>query len=70
MQVVSEAPELLTTEEVARRLRVSRSTVSRWASDGELRVVRIGGVLRFHAADIEALIHATQADPPVDAAVG
>ena len=50
------APELLTAAQVARRFNVSRSTVSRWTADGILTAVRIGTVLRYRAADVEALI--------------
>jgi PTS system nitrogen regulatory IIA component len=53
---VSESPDLLTTQEVAEFLRVSRVTVVRWVRDGTLPGVKIGGVLRFRRSDIEALI--------------
>ncbi|GAA4141418.1 helix-turn-helix domain-containing protein [Actinomadura keratinilytica] len=52
-----ELPDLLTTAEVAALFRVARSTVSGWASRGLLPPVRTpSGRLRFHRADIEALL--------------
>jgi excisionase family DNA binding protein len=48
--------ELLTAEEVAERVRVSERTVWRWAKTGVLRPIRIGGITRFGASDIEALL--------------
>lgn len=49
---------MMTTAEVAERLRVSTQTVSRWAKSGTLMSVRIGGVLRFRRSDIDALVAA------------
>lgn len=46
----------LTANEVARRLGVSRATVYRWASEGTLASVRIGGTVRFNAEDVDALL--------------
>ena len=44
------------TAEVARILRVSPKTVSRWAREGKLpHLVTLGGHRRFPAADIEQL---------------
>lgn len=48
--------ELLTTSEVASRLRVSVRTVQRMARDEQLRRVRIRGAWRIVAADVDALI--------------
>lgn len=54
--------ELLTTSEVARRLRVSVATVNRYAREGLLRAVVLpGGQRRFAATDIEALATPVQA---------
>lgn len=50
------ATNLLTAVEVARRLRVSRATVYRWAEDGTLAAVRIGGTVRFHPDVVAALM--------------
>jgi len=48
--------ELLTATEVADRLRVSRSTISRWLRDGVLVGVKIGGVLRFPSDEVDQLL--------------
>lgn len=46
----------LTTGEVARRLRVNRSTVTKWANSGALPFFTLpSGQRRFHAADIDAI---------------
>jgi excisionase family DNA binding protein len=51
------ARELLTTAEVAEMLRVSRSTVTRYARLGQLPVIRLpSGYLRFRREDIERLL--------------
>lgn len=34
--------EILTIEDVAKRLKVSKRTVYRWVDDGDLKVARIG----------------------------
>jgi excisionase family DNA binding protein len=49
---------LLTTEEVARRLRVSTRTVYRLTASGRLAPVRLSesGPLRFSADDVDELI--------------
>lgn len=58
----SAAETLLKPVEVAARLRVSRSTISRWTTDGTLPAVRLGkGVLRYRPADIDALLAREQA---------
>jgi excisionase family DNA binding protein len=46
---------LLTSSEVAERLRVNVATVRRYASNGALPAVRLGGAYRFPAARIEQL---------------
>jgi excisionase family DNA binding protein len=49
--------ELLTTAEVARMLRVSRSTVTRYVRLGQLKAIRLpSGYLRFRRRDVEALL--------------
>lgn len=51
--------ELLTTAEVAARLRVSIATVNRWARLGLLRAVDLPGrTRRYRAEDVDALIAA------------
>lgn len=49
--------DLLTTGEVAAALRVTESTVARWARSGRLSVVRLpGGTFRFRRSDVERLL--------------
>jgi hypothetical protein len=47
---------LLTEIETAAALRVTDRTIRTWAANGILHVVRIGGVRRYRASDIAALI--------------
>lgn len=54
-------PELLTAEEVAAALRVSPTTVYRWAADGVLPELRIASTVRFRREDVEALLHGKRA---------
>lgn len=52
--------ELLTTRQVAELAKVSRQTVSRWASEGKLPAVTLpGGQLRFSKVDIDAMLTPT-----------
>jgi len=58
------APELLTAQEVADFLRVSRGTVLEWSRRGLLRCVvlrvgRVRAVRRWRRVDVEALISPT-----------
>jgi excisionase family DNA binding protein len=54
---VRRSDELLTTEEVATRLRVHKATVARWARSGVLEAVRVTGrTIRFRASDVDALL--------------
>lgn len=46
---------LLKVNDVMRRLNVSRRTVYYWIKEGILKSVQIGGLHRFHPADIEHL---------------
>ena len=47
--------ELLTIEEVADMLKVSKMTLSRWNLNGTLQKIEIGGKRRYRRADVEAL---------------
>jgi excisionase family DNA binding protein len=50
-------PGLLTTEQVAERLRVSEETVRRYARDNTLASVKLpGGHRRFRPEDVDALL--------------
>ena len=48
--------ELLTIEEVADMLKVSKMTLSRWNLNGTLQKIEIGGKRRYRRADVEAAI--------------
>lgn len=57
-------PELLKTSEVARLLRVTRSTVLSWAYRGYLDYATTpGGQLRFYRDQIEAILAAGAGNP-------
>jgi excisionase family DNA binding protein len=49
-------PVLLTPEEVATRLRVTRRTVYAWLKSGRLRGLRAGKGWRIRPADLEAFL--------------
>lgn len=52
-----EAPELLTTAEVAEMLRVSQSTVQRWVQLGQLDAIRLpSGGIRIRREDVDKLL--------------
>lgn len=53
---MNQAAELLTTQEVADTLRVSRASVSRWAKTGVLSPIRVGGIVRFRRTEVDALL--------------
>jgi excisionase family DNA binding protein len=50
-----EPPALVTLSEAARRLGVSRSTITRWADAGRLRVVGPPNARRVPKAELERL---------------
>ena len=52
----SQGLSLMTSEQVADTLAVSTTTIRRWERSGVLPAVRIGRLLRFCAADVEAFI--------------
>lgn len=62
------ASDLLTASEVAPLFRVTLPTIYRWAEDGTIPSVRVGGVVRFHRSDIEALLAPATGDPEPKAA--
>ena len=59
MPATKHMPVLLTCREFADALRVEDSTAYRWARDGTVRSVRVGGTVRIPAAELERL----SADP-------
>ncbi len=48
--------ELLTTDEVAERLRVSKQTIRNMIDRGELRAVKVGRQYRVVSADVDNLL--------------
>lgn len=57
---------LLTEIETAAALRVTDRTIRTWASNGILPVVQIGGVTRYRASDIAALLGPSTDDEDED----
>ena len=49
--------DLLTIDEVAAFLKVSKMTLWRWSKSGRLKKVDIGGVPRYRRSDIEILLN-------------
>ncbi len=49
--------EILTVQEVADYLKVSRSTVWRWCNQGRLLAFKAGHGWRVHRDEVERLIH-------------
>lgn len=49
--------ELLTIEEVAKRLKISKATVRRHIKEGRLRAVKIGRVVRVSTEEVKSLFH-------------
>ena len=58
--------ELLTADDIARRLRVPRSWVYRAAREGDLPSVRCGRYRRFDEADVERWISRHKAKAATD----
>lgn len=62
---------LLTKDEAAAQLGVSRRTLERWAQDGRLAVVKLSpGVVRVQPAEVERLIDASRTEAQPSEAVG
>ena len=49
--------ELLTIDEVATMLKVSKMTLYRWDKDGTLTKIEVGSKRRYRRSDVEALIN-------------
>jgi len=47
---------ILTPQEVRGLLRISRTTLWRWVAERGLPSIRVGGLLRFRRADVEAFL--------------
>ncbi len=56
------ASTLLTTSEVAARLRVHPRTVAHYARKGDLRGIPVGNSLRFEADEVEAYLRRDYVD--------
>jgi excisionase family DNA binding protein len=62
-RTVPDAERLLTPAEVAAMFRVDPKTVTRWARDGRLTVVRtLGGHRRYRETEVLALLRAAHSD--------
>lgn len=48
--------EILTVPEVAKYLKVSRTTVWRWCNDGELSAFKVGKSWRIHRSELEKIV--------------
>lgn len=52
--------DLLTAAEVALLLRVTTPTIYRWADDGTLPSVKVGGIVRFRREEIDAILRPSE----------
>jgi excisionase family DNA binding protein len=59
--MAQDTAQLLTVEEVASMLRVSKAAVYRWTEDGRLRARKAGALLRFRAEDVEDFLRSGDA---------
>jgi len=46
---------MLTVEEVAEELRVTKQTIYNWINAGRIKVVRVFGLLRIEKAEVERI---------------
>lgn len=61
---MSQSDPFLTTSEVAETVRVSVSTVARWAREGLIAHVKLpGGDLRFRQSDVDRMLSVDHAEP-------
>lgn len=65
MNTLKPLPDVLTADEVASYLRVSKTTVCRWCKEGKLRAFRIGRGWRVHRVDLEYHIRQAVLEPDV-----
>jgi excisionase family DNA binding protein len=56
--------EILTVQEVADYLKISRTTVWRWCNDGKLPAFKIGRGWRLHRSSVDELIDQQLEQPP------
>lgn len=55
-ELAEKADKLLTVEDAAQMLSVSKMTLHRWDKNGILKKVEIGGKRRYRLSDIEKLV--------------
>jgi PTS system nitrogen regulatory IIA component len=48
--------EILTVEEMAQYLKVSRSTVWRWCNEGKVAAFKVGRGWRMHRSELEKIV--------------
>jgi len=53
---MADRPEVLTTAEAAKLLRVRESTLRTWTQQGRVPHIRLGRLIRYDRADLEAWI--------------
>jgi len=61
------ADKLITVEEVAKYLRVKRSTVYEWAKEGKIPAVKVGRLWRFDREETEAWVKSRKRSTGVEA---
>ncbi|MEI8167289.1 MAG: helix-turn-helix domain-containing protein [Chloroflexales bacterium] len=61
---------LLTADEVAERMRVSRATICRWCASGRLPAFRVGKGWRVNRSELDALIQRTIQERNTDGLAG
>ena len=59
-------PSLYTPEEVARKVKVERSTVYHWLSSGQLRGLRVGSTWRITEEDLLEFMRRGARGKPAD----
>jgi excisionase family DNA binding protein len=62
--IIIDTRPLMTLEDAARWLGVSRQTIGRWIDDGELRAVAVGQRRKLRPADIDAYLMRFVVDEP------
>ena len=53
---IDQKPELLTTNEVAKLLRVTSNTIHTMRRDGRLPGIKLGGVVRYRKDDVQRIL--------------
>jgi len=48
--------EILTVQEVAEYLKLSRTTIWRWCNEGKLQAFKVGRGWRIHRAEVEKIV--------------